>query len=188
MRGGWLLLCVLATAVACGASAEPPPHQQVVSAPALPGPAPAAHAAPAPVDPNAAPAGSATSPQSEPERREPAPADPSHRERLKRRAAALAGRSPTQLGCDAIQTAYRESFTLAAACAADTDCTALEHTSLICPGCQAFVNPAAAAYADVRALAAAFRTKRCSLAPCTPPLCQHLSVTCQRSVCVTVQR
>jgi hypothetical protein len=92
------------------------------------------------------------------------------------------------MACNQLFLAYRRYLKGALACKKSKDCTALMHTSLICPGCRAFFNPSVPAYKVMVRLAQAFRMRKCPIAPCTPPTCLHLSVQCLQGQCMTRQR
>lgn len=109
-----------------------------------------------------------------------APAPPPDAELLS--AATIAKKS-----CGELNQLYGVQRRAAKVCAVAADCSTLQVESLICPGCQSHFNPGTTGLRNMRALEKAFQSKKCSLAPCTPPRCEHLSVDCVAGQCVTKQ-
>jgi len=97
------------------------------------------------------------------------------------------GPALTTLSCGELSQRYNQDSANARAYSVDGDCSMLLETSLMCPGCQSYYNPHTPAVSTMRAIAQAFRRNKCSLAPCTPPRCEHLSATCVKGYCVTRQ-
>ena len=130
-------------------------------------------------------------PESAPDAAARAAPAPSDRKPVQPRPAGLPALSNKQvalMGCNQLFHAYRRYQQGAETCKKSKDCTALQHTSLICPGCRRYFNPSVPAYGVMVRLAQAFRKRKCPIAPCTPPLCRHVSVQCKGGRCVTRQR